>query len=61
MVAGDEGHKQHMPEGKNFLNIGYSEFVNFLDSDNNLGALARLDRGITTLYEKFTWDVQAVQ
>ena len=52
VVSGDEGHKQHVPEGYSFLNVGSSEFVNFCSSDSRLGTLAQLDRGIKTPYDK---------
>ena len=29
VVSGDERHKQHVPEGYSFSNVGSSEFVNF--------------------------------
>ena len=48
VVNCDERHKQHVPEGKNFLNVGSSEFVNFLASKTKLGTLAHLDRGNMT-------------
>ena len=46
MLNSDERHKQHVPEGENFLNMGSSEFVNFRAMDTKLGTLANLDRGI---------------
>ena len=55
MVNGDERHMQHVPEGENFLNVGSSEYVNFLAIDTKIGTLTHLDRGITNLYKKFIW------
>ena len=55
VVNGDEWHMRHVPEGKNCLNMGSSEFVNFLASDTKLGTLAQLNKGTTTLYNKLTW------
>ena len=50
MVTGDERHKQHVPEGENFLNMGSFETVNFLASDSKLSTVRLLDRGITMVY-----------
>ena len=54
MITGDERHKQHVPEGKTFLNMGSVELVNFGASDTKLGTVKLLDGGITTVYKKLT-------
>ena len=55
VVSSDERHKQHVPEGYSFLNVGSSEFVNFWASDTKLGTLAQLDSGITIQGKNLTW------
>ena len=55
VVTGDERHKQNVPEGGNFLNMGSSKNVNFGAYDTKLGTVTQLVKGITTLYKKFNW------
>ena len=44
-----------MLEEENLLYVESFESVNFLASDTKHGTQVQPDRGITTMYEKFTW------
>ena len=49
MVIVAEWHKQHVPEGENFIKVGCSEFVKFQDRDSKLGTAVHYEKGITTI------------
>ena len=48
VVNADERHKQLVPEGENFLNMGSSDFVNFWASDTKLGTLVHFGTSLKT-------------
>lgn len=59
MVTCAGWHKQLVPDGENFINMGFSEFVIFLPRDTELGTPEHYEKGITALYKKLTLGARA--